>query len=128
MGEPPRGTPRREVGPAAAGGGTEQEFSARLNDAGVASRKRYSTTDPGEVTGYAVGLPRHTAKDGGIVWYGGGKLAADLTLPKLRLRWAGPGAEPGSFPGRGLPAAAALAVLRDLVTDAAGQTRDEPGF
>jgi hypothetical protein len=23
----------------------------------------------------------------GIVWYGGGKLAADLTLPKLRQRW-----------------------------------------
>jgi hypothetical protein len=39
------------------------------------------------VTGYAVGLPHHTAKDGGIVWYGGGKLAADLTLPKLRRRW-----------------------------------------
>ena len=26
-------------------------------------------------------------KDGRIIWYGGGKLAADLTLPKLRARW-----------------------------------------
>ena len=65
----------------------------------MAIRKRYSTTSPGEVTGYAVGLPRHTAKDGGIVWYGGGKLAADLTLPKLRRRWAGLGTEPGAVPG-----------------------------
>ncbi len=55
-------------------------------------RKRYSTTNPGEVTGYAVGLPPHTATGGGIVWYGGGKLAADLSLPKLRRRWAGPAA------------------------------------
>src|SRR5258708_39097920 len=120
MGEPPRGTPRREVGPAAAGGGTEQEFSARLNDAGVASRKRYSTTHPGEVTGYAVGLPRHTARDGGVVWFGGGKLAADLPLPKLRRRWA----EHGTVPGRGLPAAAARAGPPDEVTRAEGQRAD----
>src|SRR5258708_3381547 len=82
--EPPRVTLRREVCTVAAGAGTEQEFFARLNDAGVVIRKRYSTTNPGEVTGYAVGLPRHAAKDGGIVWYGGGKLAADLSLPNLR--------------------------------------------
>ncbi len=126
--ESPRVTLRREACTAAAGARTEQEFFTRLADAGVATRKRYSTTDPGEVTGYAVGLSGHTAKDGGIVWYGGGKLAADLTLPKLRRRWAGLGAEPGSFPGRGLPAAAARAVLRNVVTDAAEQTRDEPGF
>jgi hypothetical protein len=126
--EPPRVTLRREVCTAAAGARTEQEFFARLADAGVATRKRYSTTDPGEVTGYSVGLPGHTAKDGGIVWYGGGKLAADLTLPKLRRRWAGSGAGPGSFPGRGLPAAAARAVLRNVVTDAAEHTRDETGF
>ena len=51
--------------------------------------------NPGQVTGYAVALPGDTAKDGGPVWYGGGKLAADLTWPKLRQRWAGPGAAPG---------------------------------
>jgi len=52
---------------------------------GVLARKRYSATDPGAVTGYAVGLPRHTAKDGAIVWYGGGKLAADaITLLVIR--------------------------------------------
>jgi hypothetical protein len=126
--EPPRVTLRREVSVAAAGARTEREFFSRLASAGVAVRRRYSTTNPGQVTGYAVGLPRHVAKGGGIVWYGGGKLAADLTLPKLRRRWTGPGAEHGAFPGRGLPAAAARAVLRNIVTGAAEQARDEAGF
>jgi hypothetical protein len=80
------------------------------------------------VTGYAVGLPHHTTKDGGIVWYGGGKLAADLTLPKLRHRWAEHGAGNAPFPGRGLSAGAARAVLRNIVTGAAEQARDETGF
>ena len=126
--EPPRVTLRREVSAAAAGARSEQEFFARLAEAGVAVRKRYSTTSPGEVTGYAVGLPRHTAKDGGIVWFGGGKLAADLTLPKLRRRWTAPAAEHGAFPGCGLSAAAARAVLRKMVSEAADQARDEAGF
>jgi hypothetical protein len=91
-------TLRREVCTAAAGARTEQEFFTRLAEAGVSTRKRYSTTTTGEVTGYAVGLPRHTAKDGGIVWYGGGKLAADLTLPKLRHRWTAPETEHGAVP------------------------------
>jgi hypothetical protein len=33
------------------------------------------------------------------VWYGGGKLAADLTWPRLRQRWAGPGGPHGPGPG-----------------------------
>jgi hypothetical protein len=118
----------REVSAAAAGARTEREFFARLAGAGVAVRKRYSTTTPDQVTGYAVGLPRHTAKGGGVIWYGGGKLAADLTLPKLRRRWRAPGADDGAFPGRGLSAAAARAVLRNAVTGAAGQAQDEAGF
>jgi hypothetical protein len=96
--ETPRGRLRREVSVAAAGARTEQEFFTRLERMDVAVRKRLSTINPGEVTGYAVGLPQHTTKDGGIVWYGGGKLAADLTLPKLRHRWGPPGAPAGTFP------------------------------
>jgi hypothetical protein len=126
--EPPRVTLRREVSTAAAGARTEQEFFARLAGSGVVIRKRYSVTSPGEVTGFAVGLPRHTAKDGGTVWYGGGKLAADLTLPKLRRRWAAAGADRPMFPGQGLSPAAARAVLRNRVTTAADQARDEAGF
>lgn len=126
--EPPRLTLHREVSIAAAGAATEQEFFARLAAAGVAVRQRHSPTQPDEVTGYAVGLARHTAKDGGIIWYGGGKLAADLSLPKLRRRWTAPGPHDEVLPGRGLTAGAARAVLRRLVTAASEQARDEAGF
>lgn len=34
-----------------------------------------------------VGLACHTNRDGGAIWYGGGKLSAELTLPKLRQGW-----------------------------------------
>ena len=98
-GEAPRVSLRREVCAAAAGAGSEREFFARLEQAGVLVRKRLSTINPGEVTGYAVGLADHTTKDGGIVWYGGGKLAPDLTLPKLRARWAGPARPSASAAG-----------------------------
>ena len=125
--ETPRAALRREVCTAAAGAGTEQEFFTRIAQAGVLVRLRHSTTRPGQVTGYAVGLARHTARDGGVIWYGGGKLAADLTLPKLRARWQPPaGHDP--FHAAELPASAVRAVLRNKVTIAARQVRDEAGF
>jgi hypothetical protein len=123
--EPSRATLRREVSTAAAGSGTEQEFFARLDQAGILVLKRYSTAHPGEVTGYAVGLPRHKASGGRVVWYGGGKLAADLTLPKLRARWAGT-AEDALH--REIPRQVARGLLRHKVLDAAAHARDEAGF
>jgi hypothetical protein len=123
--EAPRVSLRREVCTAAAGASTEQEFFGRLEQAGVLVRKRHSTVNPGEVTGYAVGLPDHTTKDGGTIWYGGGKLAADLTLPKLRARWAGPAEE---RLGQPLHGPMARAVLRNKVTTAAEHVQDESGF
>jgi hypothetical protein len=123
--EASRTTLRRKVAAAAGGSSTEQEFFARLGQAGVLVRKRYSTTSPGQVTGYAVGLPHHTSKAGGVIWYGGGKLAADLTLPKLRARWTSP-AEEGLGPG--LPPQMARAVLRARIADAAGQAQGEAEF
>jgi hypothetical protein len=123
--ETPRAALRRAVCAAAGGSGTEDEFFAQLGQAGVLVRKRYSTINPGEVTGYAVGLPHHVTKTGGTIWYGGGKLAADLTLPKLRARWVTPAQE--RFGAR-IPGVAARAVLRSRVTDAAGHARDEAGF
>lgn len=87
-GEPPRITLRRAVATAAAGASCEREFFARLDAAGISVRKRFSTRNPGEITGYAVALPTDTNRSGGPVWYSGGKLAPDLTLPKLRHRWA----------------------------------------
>lgn len=85
--EAPRVTLRRIVSTAAAGAASEEEFFTRLREAGVLVRTRLSTHDPGQVTGYAVALDGDMARTGGPVWFGGGKLAADLTLPKLRPRW-----------------------------------------
>jgi hypothetical protein len=93
--EPPRTTLRREVCTAAAAVSTEQEFFARLRAVGLLVRRRESAKSPGEITGYAVALPRHATSTGGVVWFGGGKLAPDLTLPKLRRRWdPKPGTQP----------------------------------
>ena len=47
-------------------------------------------TNPGQVTGYAVALPDDTTRNGEPVWYGGGKLAADLSWPRLAQRWTRP--------------------------------------
>ncbi len=93
--EAPRITLRRQVTTAAAAAGSEHEFFARLDQAGVLVRKRFSVTSPGQVTGYSVALPGDTAKDACPVWYGGGKLAADLSWPKLRQRWTPTRAAPG---------------------------------
>jgi hypothetical protein len=123
--EAPRTTLRRKVAATAGGSSTEHEFFARLAQAGVLVRQRYSMTSPGQVTGYAVGLPHHTTKGGEVIWYGGGKLAPDLTLPKLRARWATP-AEEGVGPG--LPPQMARAVLRTRIAEAAEQTQGEAEF
>ena len=94
--EAPRITLRRQVTSAAAAAGSDQEFFARLDQAGLLVRKRFSVTSPGQVTGYSVALPADTTKDGGPVWYGGGKLAPDLSWPKLRQRWTTGRVTPGA--------------------------------
>jgi hypothetical protein len=96
---------RRAVHAAAAGAGSEEEFFTRLEAAGVLVRKRFSQRDPGQVTGYAVAKQGHVNGQGAPVWFGGGKLAADLTLPKLRRWWLSAGrastahARPGAWLG-----------------------------
>jgi relaxase-like protein len=92
--EPPRITLRREVSRAAAAASSEEEFFARLRDSGILVRTRNSARNPGEVTGYAVALAGDATASGKPVWFGGGKLAADLTLPKLRHRWPGSALSP----------------------------------
>jgi len=83
-------TLRRHVSTAAASAASTEEFFARLDQAGALIRLRYSTKDPGQVTGYAVALPGDTTRNGEPVWYGGGTLAADLSWPKLAQRWTRP--------------------------------------
>jgi len=99
-GLPPPAGPDREVlrgrvRAALAGSQDWDEFADRLRRSGVQVRKRYGTRNPDEVTGYAVALlPRGigSGSDEQAIWFGGGKLAADLSLPQLRARWDQPGA------------------------------------
>jgi len=98
LGEAPRLTLQRRVSTAAAAA-SEEEFFALLEQTGVRIRKRSSAGDPRRVTGYAVALPGDTARDGSPVWYGGGTLGADLTLPRLRQRWLRSGIAALDYPG-----------------------------
>jgi hypothetical protein len=85
--EAPRDRLRREVRFAAAAAASTDEFFDLLRAAGLQVRIRHSSTHPEQVTGYAVALAGHTTAGGEPVWYGGGRLAPDLTLPQLRTRW-----------------------------------------
>ena len=128
----------------------EAHFVALIRANGLLIRPRYS--NPATVTGYAVaardGRQAYSRRTGtrGPIWFGGGKLASDLSLPSLRRRWEfqGPHARtealaawsaatslagqpaPGSRPVMTIgddPAAAA-----DLLAAAAiGCERDTPG-
>jgi hypothetical protein len=124
--ETPRVTLKREVSTAAATAAGEQDFFARLQRAGVQVRMRYSTRNPGEATGYSVALAHDTARAGGPIWYGGGKLAADLTLPKLRRRWATDPADARTVPGGRLTPEERAAIWEHAsraAADATGQIR-----
>jgi hypothetical protein len=80
-------TLRRHVATCAAAAASTGEFFARLDQAGVQVRLRYSTRNSGQVTGYSVSLPGDVSATGDPVCYGGGKLAADLSWPRLTQRW-----------------------------------------
>jgi hypothetical protein len=85
--EPPRSTLRRHVRLAAAESASAEEFLQRLSSAGVMVRPRRSELDGTTVTGYAVALPGDRNGHGQLVWFGGGKRAADLSWPRLSARW-----------------------------------------
>ena len=86
--EPARDWLRREVRFAAAAAATGEEFFDLLRQAGVLVEARQSTVNPGQITGYKVALPNHITGDRKPIWYGGAKLAPDLSLPRLLARWA----------------------------------------
>jgi hypothetical protein len=88
-------------------------------------QERYSDLNPGERTGYAVAWPGFRNRDGQPVWYGGAKLAADLSLPKLRRHWTSQA--PTSMQAEG-ECVAVRVRLRHTVETVAGTTRDLPSF
>jgi hypothetical protein len=132
--EAPRIALRRHVVTAAASAGSEQEFFTALEASGVQVRKRFSEHSPGEVDGYAVALKHHTSRTGELVWYGGRKLAADLTLPKLRRRWGQPEtsaveeATASERPSTNGPVRDQRAVLRVAARNAAATVEGEKEF
>ncbi|MBG0831613.1 hypothetical protein HS041_28180 [Planomonospora sp. ID67723] len=100
----------RRVRAASMAAETEAEFVRRLKASGVLVHARYAPGSTREVTGYAVALPSQGSRK--PIWFGGGKLAADLTLPTLRTAWTSRNAgealaewsnrsEPVTAPGRG---------------------------
>lgn len=77
---------RRIMSAAAAGTDNEAEYVRALWSGGVLTRPRFAEGTRDVVTGYSVSLrppPGQTPQ-----WFGGGRVRADLTLPKLRERWS----------------------------------------
>jgi hypothetical protein len=122
---PEREVLRGRVRAALAGSRDWEEFAGRLRLSGVLVRERFSSRDPGELTGYAVSLMSTGAGDPigqRGVWFGGGKLAPDLSLPQLQARWRqddgasrGPaGEQPAPTSRTGSPAHAPVVDLSEL--------------
>jgi len=86
--EVPRRRLERAVRAAATAASTEAQWLARLGELGVAVEARWARGGD-RVVGYRVALvdpPREQGRSK-AVWFGGGTLAHDLTLPALRAGW-----------------------------------------
>ncbi len=123
--EPLRVRLERTVRACAAAAVSEAQFVARARATGLLIRPRYATgTDHPAVTGYAVavrdGRQARSRKTGitSPIWFGGGKLAKDLTLPALRRRWEPSGQDPAKSRTQALAAWSAASTLDAPVTSA----------
>jgi len=76
----------RRVRTAAVASASEAEFVRRLRAQGVAARPRYAKGDRRAVVGYSVATEAPEGQQ--YLWYSGGKLAKDLSLPALRAGWS----------------------------------------
>lgn len=105
--EPLRIRLERTVRACAAAADSEARFVALIRKHGLLIRPRYATGDRSRIVGYAVaergGGQAYSSrtKSRGPVWFGGGKLATDLALPRLRQRW---GTDPGTMSTEALAA------------------------
>lgn len=64
---------------------SERDFVIRLRELGVRARPRFAEGRTDVVVGYSVAL--HAPEGERAQWYGGGRLARDLMLSRLRTRW-----------------------------------------
>lgn len=83
----------RGVRAAAGASETEGEFVRRLHQYGIIAKPRFAAGRQDVVTGYSVALRPQNREP--IVWHGGGRLARDLTLQRLRAGW--PDTPTGAF-------------------------------
>jgi hypothetical protein len=83
--EPPRFTLVRIVREASVASKDEAEFVRRLRGSGALVRPRFEPGGKEAVVGYSVALRKGDGDK--PIWFGGGKLAKDLTLPNLRQFW-----------------------------------------
>ncbi|WP_018788812.1 hypothetical protein [Micromonospora sp. CNB394] len=127
----PRDELRRRVRRAVAAAGSEEEFFTLLREAGVLVRLRRSSTNAQQITGYAVAIPGARTAGGQPVYFGGGRLAPDMTLPKLRLRWGTPTPQPTAPSVGRSERVEAMRQAAKVATAAADDIRDaartEPG-
>ena len=111
---------RREVRAEAVGAADLGGFLAGLRSRGLFVRERYSTLPGREqvLTGYAVAAAGDRDRAGELVYFGGGKLAADLSLPRLQARWATAAPTRGGAGPAPVVAADRAGVLRDAAARA----------
>ncbi|MGW2725734.1 relaxase/mobilization nuclease domain-containing protein [Streptomyces sp. NPDC001492] len=88
----PREELRETVRRAAAGVTSEKEFFDRLTAAGLLVHQRVAPS--GDLLGYKVALSDDRNEDQEPIYYSGSTLAPDLSLPRIRERWAGGTSEP----------------------------------
>lgn len=82
---PPRQQLGRQVRGVAATSSSEAEFVRRLRGAGLLARPRFAAGRQDVVAGYSVAFRPEAGQ--APIWYGGGHLARDLSLPRLRQQW-----------------------------------------
>jgi hypothetical protein len=81
----PRNDLARTVRGAAGASENEAEFVRRLRRSGVLVRPRFAEGTTDVITGYSVAS--RPANGERPIWYGGGQIGRDLTLPRLREGW-----------------------------------------
>ncbi|PXW25219.1 UNVERIFIED_CONTAM: hypothetical protein DES50_1211 [Williamsia faeni] len=91
-GEPARLTLARNVRACVSAAVDEADFVRRVRSEGMLIRPRFAAGTEDVVTGYSAALAPRTAQGkrdfaARPVWFGGGQLSKDLSLPRVRSEW-----------------------------------------
>ncbi|OBA46581.1 hypothetical protein [Kocuria sp. ICS0012] len=118
--EPTRFKLERTVRACAVAAESEAQFVRQMRRANILVHPRFAAGTDSVVTGYSVA--ERPPKGMRPLWFGGGKLAQDLTLPSLRTRWPD---TPGSAQEASEEWMAAKRHRRIVHPDAPGAVLDE---